>query len=202
MPDRDAGDREILHRPQRVHAPIGVGRDVRFAKQIAFASRRRGAQQEKRVVTSSKVAVSGASATGRSKKASVMAQIHYAGVAERLRVVCDPNLDVRRSGFESMKILNYIGASVAKVTPVTPDRLLRAKKSANFRVRSWPEGALDATGAASGRPNQNGVAGANKLLHAILEYGRPYQFPGLGQKLSCGAALCAIARLRSARGTL
>ena len=40
MPDRNAGDREILDRPQGVDAPIGVGRDIGLAEEIVLAARR------------------------------------------------------------------------------------------------------------------------------------------------------------------
>ena len=40
MTDGNAGDREIVHGPQGVDAPIGIGGHVGFAEQVVFASRR------------------------------------------------------------------------------------------------------------------------------------------------------------------
>ncbi len=57
MADRNAGDRKIRHRPQSVHAPIGVRGHIDFAEEIVFAagrnvgeSDRAGRSQRKRRV--------------------------------------------------------------------------------------------------------------------------------------------------------
>ena len=36
VPDRHAGDREVLDRPERVHPPVGAGRDVAVAEQVVL----------------------------------------------------------------------------------------------------------------------------------------------------------------------
>ena len=40
MPDRNARDGKIRHGAQRVHAPIGVGGNIRLAQHIVLAPRR------------------------------------------------------------------------------------------------------------------------------------------------------------------
>ena len=37
MPDRHAGDREILDCAQRMDAPIGIGRNIPLAKKVVLA---------------------------------------------------------------------------------------------------------------------------------------------------------------------
>ncbi len=46
MSDRNAGDGEILDRPQCVNAPVDRSRDVGLAKEIVLAPRRLGAKLE------------------------------------------------------------------------------------------------------------------------------------------------------------